>query len=549
MEFKHDILAPSVLKRVLIAAITASLAGMNLSVRAEAPQYRLLLGIVVEGLDENCLEQLRDRLGDGGFRMLADKGVYLPFADYGTSLDATAATATLVTGAHPALTGIDSELRYDREKMLYSHVFADPQALGNFTNDTYSPKALRVSTISDEARIAGSGISVVYAVASTPGQALALGGHSANSALWIDPATANWASTAFYRDMPTGIATRNRREPLTARMDTMSWAPKGGPELYSMLPEHLTRYPFRYVFQRSNPKRMEMFLQSPLANREVTAVAGELLKNNHIGAHEEGIDVLNIGYTLTPYAYGRNADKRPEQYDAYLRLDDDLEQLFQTVDRTVGLDHTLIYLAGTPARPYSARDDEKWNIPYGEFSTRRAASLLNIYLMALHGNGDYVSAFRGGKVYLNNRELKDKGLDGAQVRSEAAQFLARMTGVDRVYTSDAIYAGTAGENADALRRNTVVSTAPDVTLTVAPGYEIIDDFAGMQTQAEGAPHYVRRAVATTAPVFIYSPELEARRIDTPVDVRRIAPTVTRLLRIRSPNGAVEASLRLNRLSD
>ena len=116
MEFKHDILAPSVLKRVLIAAITASLAGMNLSVRAEAPQYRLLLGIVVEGLDENCLEQLRDRLGDGGFRMLADKGVYLPFADYGTSLDATAATAVTSRLARGLCRNISMRFGFERWK-------------------------------------------------------------------------------------------------------------------------------------------------------------------------------------------------------------------------------------------------------------------------------------------------------------------------------------------------------------------------------------------------------------------------------------------------
>ena len=53
-----------------------------------------------------------------------------------------------------------------------------------------------------------------------------------------------------------------------------------------------------------------MFMSSPLLNREVTAVAKDLLQNYKLGSHEGTTDVLNIGYSLTPYPYGRAADKR-----------------------------------------------------------------------------------------------------------------------------------------------------------------------------------------------------------------------------------------------
>lgn len=516
---------------------------MGVSAQSPQPQFRLLLGIVVEGLDEGCLEQLRDKLGTGGFRLLADSGVYVPVVDYGTPLDATAATATVVTGAHPAISGVDGAWRYDREALRYSHIYSDPSVNGVHTRDGYSPVRLRVSTISDEARIAGAGINAVYALAPTQGQAIALGGHAANAALWLDPATGNWASSTYYRDVPALISTRNRVAPLWHRMDTMSWAPCGGPEVFSMLPEHLVRYPFRYVFPQSNSGRMDMFMASPLVNREVTTLAGELLTNVRIGRSEQGVDVLNIGYTLNTYPYGRNADKRLEQLDAVLRLDRNLEQLFSDVDRTVGLGNTLIYLAGTPARPYSPRDDERWNIPFGEFSSRRAASLLNMYLIALHGNGDYVGAFRGGKLYLNSQTLKGKNLSAAAIRAEAAAFLNRMSGVDRAYTSDAIAAALVGDNAEAIRRNTSLEQAPDVAVEVAPGYELIDDYEGAVAPTD-APHYVRRAVASTAPVFLLAPTLAPTVVNAAVDARAIAPTVCRILRIRSPNGATVAPLRL-----
>lgn len=517
---------------------------MGASSQTGVPQFKLLLGIVVEGLDDACLEQLRDKFGNGGFRMLADSGVYVPFADYGTPLDATAATATLMSGAAPCISGIDAGRHFDRTSLMYTHAYADPSVGGIATQQRYSPANLRVSTISDEARIAGSGINVVYAVAPTPGQAISLGGHAANTVLWLDNTTGNWSSSNFYEAMPSAISTRNRVQPLSLRLDTMSWAPCGGKEVFAMLPEHITEYPFRYVFPRSNTSRYDMFMTSPMVNTEVTAVATGLLDSGRLGQRGQGTDVLNIGYTLTTYLYGRNADKRLEQYDATLRLDRELEQLFNTVDRTVGLDKTLIYLAGTPASPFGPRDDERWNIPYGEFSSRRAVSLLNMYLIALYGNGEYVSDFRGGRMYLNYQTIKDKGLNGADVRAAVAAFMQRMGGVDRAYSSDAIIAGTAGDNAEALRRNTTIATAPDITITVAPGYELVDDYAGESHTTGDGCHQVRRATATTAPFFLLAPTLEAACIVTPVDARAIAPTVCRLLRIRSPNGSTVPPLTL-----
>lgn len=540
---KH-IIQPSTLRQRLILAFAASVVAMGVTAYAGEPRYRLLLGIVVEGLDADGLELLQDKLGSGGFMLLNRNGISIRAADYGTPLDVAAATTTLVSGAQPAVSGIDGETNFDRERLLFSHIFSDASVSGRSTRSSYSPAAIRVSTLSDEARISGAGMSVVYAIAPTASQAIPLGGHAANVVLWIDPATANWSSSSFYNELPTVVSRRNRIAPLSTRMDTMSWTPLGGAELYTMLPEHLSRYGFHYVFSRGKAERIDMFMASPLVNSEVTDVACDLITAGKLGTHSGGIDVLNIGYNLTGFPYGTNADKRLEKLDATMRLDRNLEQLFKAVDKAVGLDSTLIYLAGTPARPFSPRDDEQWKIPYGQFSAKRAVSLLNMYLIALYGNGDYVSAFRAGKLYLNRQTIKDKNLDITQVRSEVATFLTRMNGVGRAYTLEAVAAGYAGENAEAIRRNTVAATAPDVTMTVSPGFELLDDYKmAVMVSVDQLP-YVWRDVTSAVPVFIMAPGIEARCIDTPVDVRAIAPAITRLLRIRSPNGAAVPPLRL-----
>lgn len=527
----------------LLVAVAMALLAAGSSLRAAEPeQTRLLLTVMVEGLETEYLDLLRGSFGDGGFRRLENDGLLIANADFGTPLDATAATVTLLSGASPSISGIGSAERFDRTALRSASVFADAGALGNFTTAGFSPAALRVSTISDEARLAAGGTNVVYAVAPSPEMSIAMAGHAANAALWLDVKSGNWASSTYYKEMPVIVATRNRATPLQTRLDTMSWTPAARLAQCTMLPEHLRRYPFRYVFPRNNTSRMDLFEASPLLNREVSSVASDILSTMRIGQHEGVTDVLSLAFSLKPYHYGKNTDNRPELFDAYLKLDAALEQLFSDIDRRIGLNNTAIIVAGTPARRQSRRDDEQWGIPFGEFSTRKAASLLNMYLIALYGNGDYVSAYHGGQIYLNHKLLKDKDLDEREVRTRAAEFLVRMTGIDRVHTIDDILTARAGEHPEALRRNTVAATAGDLLVSVAPGFELVDDY---NTPAStGRTQLVERMPGSTAPVFIMAPAVAPGTIGEPVDARAVAPAVSRILRIRSPNGAALPPLSL-----
>lgn len=525
----------------LFIALVASVASFGIAA-SNPEQARLLVSIVVDGLDNDYLQLLRDRFGEGGFRRLEREGAVILNVDYGPGIDAAAATATLMSGASPSTSGIGGAARYDREAFREVSVYAAPD--GGFTSTAFTPATLRVSTVADEARIAAGGVNVVYAVAPSPEQAIALAGHAANTALWLDVKSGNWTTSSYYKEMPVAIATRNRTNPLTSRLDTMSWTPSLAPADYPAVPEHLARYPFRYVFPRSRADRLDMFEASPLVNREVTLVASDILRTLKVGQHEGVTDVLNLGYSLKPFTFGKNPDTRVELMDAYVKLDRNLEQLFADIDSRVGAGNSVIMLAATPPANRSRRDDEQWGIPFGEFSTRRAASLLNMYLIALYGNGEYVTGCHRGQFYLNHKLLQEKSLNERTVRTMAAAFLIRMHGVDRVYTLDQVVEGTAGEQAEALRRNTVVSDAGDLLLTVAPGYELVDDYHA--AAPAGRIQMVERSGATTAPVFILAPGVDAQTIGTVTDARAIAPTVCRILRIRSPNGASAAPVHLKK---
>lgn len=531
--------------------LTSSVAGLlvaafsiiTVTAQTAAPQQprkrpALVVGIVVEGLTMDYLDLLRSHFTEGGFRRLIEHGVTVTDLDFGTPLDGAAASALLFTGAPPAVNGIPAATLYNPETRRCAPVLLDTETIGNFTDETLSPKNLTASTIADELRIDGGGLGYVYAIAPDAAEAIILGGHTGNSAFWINDATGKWATTTYYKDLPAPAQNRNHREPNEYRLDTLQWVPSVAVDKLPDLPSYKKLYPFRHTFPRTTTTRYKAYKNSPAVNTDITGLAIDYVSALSLG-QRESTDMLNLAYTLEPFIYAREADTRAEMMDSYIKLDRDLTRLFATIDsKGPGMDNTLVFLAGTPLNNRSRRDDEKWGIPFGEFSSRKAVSLLNMYLMAIHGNGEWVSGYHDGQLFLNHKLIKERNKDLRAMRDESARFLTRMSGVTNAWTIDDVLDRRATERPDAMRRNTSVASAGDIFVTIAPGWQETDDDSDTDI-----PHTTVREASSTAPAFILIPGGKAATISTPVDARALAPTVAGVLRIRSPNGASLPRLR------
>ncbi len=514
---------------------------LNVVAQAPSPRPRLVVGIMIDGLREDYLDLLKGYFGEDGFKRIMRDGVMFEDVNYGTAIDVAAATAMIYTGSSPAINGIPAAMVYDPENKRSYPIVLDPSEIGNYTDETYSPKAIKVSTLSDEVRIDGAGFGNVYAIAPSAPQSIILAGHAGNSAFWINDVTGRWATTTHYKDVPSTMQARNYSKPLSTRLDTLTWRPMLAPDRYPDLPAYKKYYPFRYLFQHNDMDRFRNYKTSAPVNTEMTDIASDYLKSLRLG-NGDAMDMLSIGYTLAPFAGAKDADSRIETMDSYLRLDADLTRLFREIDANVGLANTFIMVAGTPPVQNNKRDDAKWGIPDGEFLPRQAISLLNVYLMAKYGNGEWVSGYYDEQIFLNHRLIKEHGLDLKTIRVEAADFLVRMSAVSRVWTIDDIQAGRAGVNADAIKRNTHVDYAGDVFIEVNPGWEIVEIDPVNQKERRSTV----RTGTMTAPVFLLSPDLKPQHITVSTDARSIAPTVARLLRIRSPNSAEFPPLRLEK---
>lgn len=486
-------------------------------------RHPLVLNIMIEGLTGEDLTAVEPLLSNGGIKKLMQQSLTFSNIYFGPEVDALAAASIVQTGSTPSINGVPSSLIFNPSTNQATATFTNPTVMGNFTAQTYSPSALKVSTIADELSVATDGDSRIYSIAADAQMAITGAGHTANGAFWIDPTTGNWASSTYYRDMPSSVSSINYRTPLKSRLDTIRWAPLLPVAQYPGLSRSERAKSFRYTYPAKDPDRYYHLINSAPANRLITDLTIALLNDQQLGRRST-TDMLAITYKAIPYSNGNL-----ERLDMLIRLDRDVERLLNASTNALHGTQPLVILTSLPTEQYTPVDDKKFRIPTGEFSVKRAISLLNMYLIAIHGNGDWVTGYHNRHFYLNRKLIADRGLNLADFRTEVAEFLSRMSGVASVYTIDDVIASRVGDNPQALKRNISVNHSGDVIIKISPGWQVAD--------SNNIPTGVLRSNPGLLPTFISSPSIKHQTINSQLDARILAPTLSHILQIRYPNAS------------
>lgn len=511
-----------------------SLVAMSALSQASGGRPTLIVGITVDQLRSDYIDLLQSHFGQNGFKKLMRDGVHFENTVFDISrLDKATATALIYSGAYPNVNGITAGETYNEERRTASKILNDLKYIGNATDETLSPMALKVSTVSDELKMDNNGIGNVYAIAPDAQQAIIMAGHAADGAFWISDETGKWASTTFYKDYLPTFTLRNMTHPIVQRLDTMVWKPALDLSEYPDIALHRTFYPFKYTF--NNGDAIKRFKNSALVNEEVTSAAIGCINDMALGKRA-AVDMINIAYSVAPFDYAIDSDSRIELQDKYIRLDRELEKLFAAIEKQVGK-NACIFVSSTGYFDELYATDPRFNIPSGEFSSKKAVSLLNMYLMAIYGNGSWVNGYFNETVYLNEKLAKDKNVPIEELRTVSGNFLRRMSGVSKAYTFDEILDNPTVEDLGRLHRSIAAHESGDIFLQIAPGWTVLDDYNNRTT-----PHTAPMAVS--APAFIVAPGISPQKISTPIDATLLAPTVSRILRIRSPNAARKMPLSL-----
>ena len=126
---------------------------------------RLVVGVSIDQLRSDYLNAFMPLYGEGGFKLLLEKGQVYSNVQYQHSpVDRASAIASIVTGTVPYNHGIIGEEWMNRAELHTNYCVDDRNHRGVNTIDGSSPKNLLVSTIGDELKAATKGKAFVYSV-------------------------------------------------------------------------------------------------------------------------------------------------------------------------------------------------------------------------------------------------------------------------------------------------------------------------------------------------------------------------------------------------
>lgn len=481
---------------------------------------RLVVVISISGLRPYDIETYSNSMGDNGFKRLINNSAYYnPTAacNYLTTSPA-AFYATMTTGANPNMHGIVGSQFYSMVDNGVISCIDDARYNGINTNATVSPRLVGANTITDQLKTLFPD-GRVYALATNPEAAIMMGGHLADAAVWIDQQKVEYATSTYYTaGLPSWALQANNNRYLRQAMTT-PWQPTFNISLYHYRANTLN------FWSNAHPTFLDLsessnFLHSPMVNEQLTKLAIRAIRDDMLGT-DESPDMLMIEYTMnTPFGTTRSA----EVEDAFIRLDQDITSLLNAIDISVGLNNTLIVLTAPPTEPEVVTHER---LPHPEFNNERSMALLNSYLMALYGQGQWVSTYNNRQIYLNHTLIDNMSIPLNEIQDKVAEFMLEFTTIQTATAAHtlAMPSSTNGMDITSRMANSIYKhRSGDVILTLRPG--------ATDKQSSVPASYT----PITFPLLIFAPDHELQKPQQ-FTLVELCPTIARLLCIPAPHAA------------
>lgn len=501
---------------------------------------QLVVGIKVDGLKADHLQKLWYYFSPDGFRKIVSESLFIenlqnPIAPSGNS----ATMATLFTGSYPYYHGITDDRFYSRNENRTISIIEDTNQIGIGTTDKFSARRLQTSTVVDELLLYNKK-SQVHVVAIEPIDAIMMGGHTATYVTWIDEQKEKFVTSSYYEKGLSKWADLMNTNGSFRKYTSEIWTPSATISTY-INPTLLgsTTIPFKYETSNKNNGNIKSipFKRSPNINSLVTDLAKLVFEKENLGT-DKNPDIVLLQYNVIPFGQYSSSFNSAEQEDLYLRLDRNLQSLLSIIQAKIGLDNVLLFLMGDESNNYSPIDLSNKQISAGFFNADRSLALLNTYLMAIYGQEKWISGYYGKNIYLNKKKIEEKKIDLREISSYVANFIVEFEGVQSAYTAEFIN-HFAGDNLyderAKIRHSYHKERSGDVIITLKTGWLEVDNQGKIINSANSVNSFI--------PFYLMGKGISHTNFSDNVSTIDIAPTLSKILQIPNPNGAIGKSIK------
>ena len=500
-----------------VIALLCCVSSLCAQQRNTAP--KLYVSIVVDQLRTDFLYEFEDLYCDGGFKRLLSGGKVYENAYYAfDNIDRATAIATLSTGTNPYVSGIVAERWLDRKSLRVVNCVEDKNCKGVYSNEAFSPASLKSITITDEIKRSTRGNAIVCSIAPDGDAAVLAGGHAADVVLWKNNMAGYWSSSSYYGLYPSWAADMNKE----LQGKAQKWMPLFRTSEYNNFGE---KVPSSFSYSFDGKKNIMTYKTTACINDEVNEMAFAFLENSDAGK-DDIVDCLALTYYAGNYDGAPMSHRPIEVQDMYARLDRNLAALLDELDKRFGLENVVVSLSSTGYVMENGDENSNYRFPSGTLYSERIQALLNVYLSAKFGKGDYIEGVYGTQLFLDNKLIERMGFDKMAVVSQAVEFLKSLDGVEDVFTIYRLGGMLSPELQFAKNGYNPVGSG-DLWLRLMPGWRLVEDELLVSRQVYRSP--------VMFPMVIYGAGVEHSVVDKLTPANILATEMARILRVRRPN--------------
>ncbi|SDE25407.1 alkaline phosphatase PafA [Pedobacter soli] len=507
---------------------------------AEVARPKLVVGLVVDQMRWDYLYRYYNRYTNGGFKRLVNEGfsVENTFIPYTPTYTACGHTC-IYTGSVPAVHGIIGNDWYDPQtkKNVYctedstvTTVGSTPSSEGNM-----SPKNMLTTTITDELRLATNFKGKVIGISLKDRGSILPAGHAANAAYWYQGSTGNWITSSYYmKEVPTWIADYNKLK-LANKFYAKNWETLYPINTYVNSTADAKAYEgknntFPHQLTQNIDKNYDAIRSTPYGNTITLDLAKLAILSEDLG-QDNITDFLAVSCSSTDYvghAYGPNSI---EAEDTYLRLDKDIEEFFNYLDKKVGKGKYTVFLTADHGAAHVPGFMKENKMPSGVVSDRDIANKLNAYLNDKFKVNNVVLSSMNNQIIFDHDKTAKGNVSFDVIKSASVEFLKTLDGFQNAVDISRISQSTLQEIQKKMITNGYnARRSGDIYYVLEPNW-----FNGGST---GTTHGSWNPYDSHIPLVFMGWGIKSGATNTTHYMTDIAPTLAALLHIQMPNGTV-----------
>lgn len=512
---------------------------------ASVQRPKLVVGIMVDQMRWDYLYRYYDRYAsNGGFKRMLNQGMSCEntFINYTPTITACG-HSSVYTGSVPAVHGITGNGWYDYElgRSVYCSEDKSVKTVGSTsTAGEMSPKNLLTTTICDELRLATNFRSKVIGIAIKDRGGILPAGHSANAAYWYDSRSGNWITSTYYmNELPKWVQSFNDKKHVDAFYEKgwntflpiNSYVQSTKDEnAYEGKPLGAEQKGFPYNLKNFVGKNYGAIASTPYGNTLTMMLAKEAIANEQLGK-DAITDFLAVSFSSSDYIGHSFGPNSIEAEDGFLRLDKDLGELFDYLDKTVGKGQYVSFLTADHGVAHVPGFSTEHKLPGGVIDDNKMIGDLNKLFKTTYGADNIILSIQNYQVSLNHRYIDSAKLDRSAIAQVVINYAKAIKGVDRVFEINKL----AQEPMNMMVKERLANgwhpkRSGDIQIILAPGW--------IDGGATGTTHGLWNPYDSHIPMLWYGWGIKPGKSNQEVYMTDIAPTVAALLRIQMPSGCV-----------